>query len=103
MLSYPPYNNSGFIIAKVFILFLFFFFFQFSRACNLSAMLAIGNSLANSIWEASIRPGLVKPSPSSSREDKEKWIRLKYECKEFLPECNKSVPMGQQLIEAIVR
>ena len=66
-------------------------------------MLAIGNSLANSVWEASIRSGQIKPSPSSSREDKEQWIRMKYESKEFLPECNRAVPMGQQLIEAIVR
>lgn len=66
-------------------------------------MLAIGNTLANSIWEATIRNGLVKPLANSSREEKEKWIRCKYETKEFLPESNRSVPVGQQLIEAVVR
>lgn len=47
-------------------------------------MLAIGNSLANSVWEA--RPhSLPKPHPSSTREEKERYIRAKYELKEFLP------------------
>lgn len=66
-------------------------------------MLAIGNTIANSVWEASIRNGLTKPVSTSTREEKEKWIRCKYETKEFLPESNRSVPIGQQIIEAVVR
>uniref|UniRef100_A0A240PNT9 Centaurin-gamma-1A n=1 Tax=Anopheles atroparvus TaxID=41427 RepID=A0A240PNT9_ANOAO len=69
---------------------------------HLSVMLAIGNSLANSVWEANTR-GRVKPTPASSREEKETWIRSKYEGKEFLPPFNPSPPIGQQLCEAVVR
>lgn len=67
-------------------------------------MLAIGNSLANSVWEANTRQR-HKPKAQSSREEKESWIRSKYESKEFLPLCNQntnSTP-GQQLIEAVIR
>ncbi|XP_058452881.1 centaurin-gamma-1A isoform X2 [Malaya genurostris] len=69
---------------------------------HLSVMLAIGNSLANSVWESNTR-GRVKPTPASSREEKEAWIRNKYEAKEFLPAFNPSPPIGQQLREAVVR
>ncbi|XP_065079530.1 centaurin-gamma-1A isoform X1 [Ochlerotatus camptorhynchus] len=69
---------------------------------HLSVMLAIGNSLANSVWESNTR-GRVKPTPASSREEKESWIRLKYEAKEFLPAFNPTPPIGQQLREAVVR
>lgn len=65
-------------------------------------MLAIGNSLANSVWEANTN-GKKKPSATSSREEKEIWIRSKYEAKEFLPHCSTSPPLGTQLIEAVVR
>lgn len=65
-------------------------------------MLAIGNSLANSVWESNTR-GRVKPTPASSREEKEAWIRNKYEAKEFLPAFNAAPPIGQQLREAVVR
>uniref|UniRef100_A0A8D8FPD2 Centaurin-gamma-1A n=1 Tax=Culex pipiens TaxID=7175 RepID=A0A8D8FPD2_CULPI len=69
---------------------------------HLSVMLAIGNSLANSVWESNTR-GRVKPTPASSREEKEAWIRHKYEAKEFLPAFNAAPPIGQQLREAVVR
>ncbi|XP_053672946.1 centaurin-gamma-1A [Anopheles nili] len=69
---------------------------------HLSVMLAIGNSLANSVWEANTR-GRLKPTPASSREEKEAWIRSKYEGKEFLPHFNPSPPIGQQLCESVVR
>lgn len=65
-------------------------------------MLAIGNTLANSVWEANVQ-GKMKPVPTSSREEKEAWIRTKYEKKEFLPPCSTSPPIGTQLIEAVVR
>ncbi|XP_055598601.1 centaurin-gamma-1A isoform X2 [Uranotaenia lowii] len=70
---------------------------------HLSVMLAIGNSLANSVWESNSRGGRVKPTPASSREEKEAWIRAKYEAKEFLPTFTATPPVGQQLREAVVR
>lgn len=60
-------------------------------------MLAIGNSLANSVWECQIQ-NRSKPNPQSSREERERWIRAKYEHKEFLPPPNNTMPLGQQLI-----
>ena len=43
----------------------------------------IGNNVCNKIWEANTYNRL-KPSVQSSREEKERWIRAKYEHKEFL-------------------
>ncbi|XP_076092067.1 centaurin-gamma-1A-like isoform X12 [Mytilus galloprovincialis] len=66
-------------------------------------MLSIGNSTANSVWEANIK-GRPKVLPSSSREEKERWIRCKYESKEFLPPAPYvDIPLNQQLIDALVR
>lgn len=31
----------------------------------------------------------------------ERWIRSKYEHKEFLPPCNSTMPLGQQLIDSV--
>lgn len=64
-------------------------------------MLGLGNTLSNSIWEARIRG--VKPGPQSSRDDKERWIRAKYEHKEFLALPSSSGSLGQQLIDAVCR
>ncbi|KAH9643329.1 hypothetical protein HF086_012999 [Spodoptera exigua] len=50
---------------------------------HVSVMVSLGNDLANSIWEADFR-GHVKPMATSSREEKERWIRLKYERRAFL-------------------
>jgi Arf-GAP/GTPase/ANK repeat/PH domain-containing protein 1/3 len=69
---------------------------------HLSVMLALGNSLANSVWEYNTR-GFQKPAPTSVREEKEKWIRMKYESKEFLPPYNSTTSIGQQLIESVVK
>lgn len=66
-------------------------------------MLAIGNKLSNSVYEANVSNGLVKPTPQSSREEKENWIRRKYESKEFVSEINAVVANGKHLIEAVVR
>lgn len=63
-------------------------------------MLAIGNALANSVWEAHTH-GKTKPTPASSREEKERWIRAKYENKEFLPPPGTTMPLGQQLVDAV--
>lgn len=75
-----------------------------SRPGHLSVMLAIGNSLANSVWESNTRQR-QKPKPNSSREEKEAWIRSKYELKEFLPPSGglSNATPGQQLIEAVIR
>lgn len=63
-------------------------------------MLTIGNTLANSVWECQTH-NRIKPTPTSSREEKERWIRSKYEHKEFLPPPNNTMPLGQQLIDAV--
>ncbi|XP_033856617.1 arf-GAP with GTPase, ANK repeat and PH domain-containing protein 3-like isoform X4 [Acipenser ruthenus] len=65
-------------------------------------MMAIGNALANSVWEALVE-GYTKPTSDSSREEKECWIRAKYEKKLFLASLPQSdVPLGQQLLRAVV-
>ncbi|KAF8769633.1 hypothetical protein HU200_006232 [Digitaria exilis] len=43
-----------------------------------------GNSNANAIYEAFLPEGCRKPHPSSSQEEREKFIRSKYELQEFL-------------------
>uniref|UniRef100_A0A8D0B1H8 Arf-GAP with GTPase, ANK repeat and PH domain-containing protein 3 n=1 Tax=Salvator merianae TaxID=96440 RepID=A0A8D0B1H8_SALMN len=65
-------------------------------------MTAIGNALANSVWEGALE-NWPKPSPESCREEKERWIRAKYEQKLFLaPLPHSDVPLGQQLLRAVV-
>ncbi|KAM3872594.1 arf-GAP with GTPase, ANK repeat and PH domain-containing protein 2 [Diretmus argenteus] len=44
---------------------------------------AIGNHMANSIWE-SCTQGRTKPTPLSTREERESWIRAKYELRVFV-------------------
>uniref|UniRef100_A0A6Q2YXF5 ArfGAP with GTPase domain, ankyrin repeat and PH domain 2 n=1 Tax=Esox lucius TaxID=8010 RepID=A0A6Q2YXF5_ESOLU len=44
---------------------------------------AIGNHLANSIWEGRTL-GRRKPAPDASREERESWIRAKYEQRLFV-------------------
>ncbi|XP_049888816.1 arf-GAP with GTPase, ANK repeat and PH domain-containing protein 3 isoform X1 [Epinephelus moara] len=65
-------------------------------------MTAIGNTMANSVWEGALE-GYTKPGSDSSREEKERWIRAKYEQKMFLVGLPQSdVPLGQQLLRAVV-
>ncbi|XP_068588902.1 arf-GAP with GTPase, ANK repeat and PH domain-containing protein 2 isoform X3 [Cebidichthys violaceus] len=45
---------------------------------------AIGNYMANSIWE-SFTQGRTKPTPTATREERESWIRAKYEQRAFVP------------------
>ncbi|XP_029291553.1 arf-GAP with GTPase, ANK repeat and PH domain-containing protein 2 isoform X3 [Cottoperca gobio] len=45
---------------------------------------AIGNHMANSIWE-SCTQGRIKPTPTATREERESWIRAKYEQRAFVP------------------
>ncbi|XP_051538971.1 arf-GAP with GTPase, ANK repeat and PH domain-containing protein 3-like isoform X2 [Myxocyprinus asiaticus] len=65
-------------------------------------MTAIGNAMANSVWEGCME-GYTKPGVDSNREEKERWIRAKYEQKLFLVGLPQSdVPLGQQLLRAVV-
>ncbi|XP_032091354.1 arf-GAP with GTPase, ANK repeat and PH domain-containing protein 3 isoform X2 [Thamnophis elegans] len=67
-----------------------------------TVMTAIGNALANSVWEGATK-SYSKPGPESCREEKERWIRAKYEQKLFLaPLPHSDVPLGQQLLRAVV-
>uniref|UniRef100_A0A8C3AI22 ArfGAP with GTPase domain, ankyrin repeat and PH domain 2 n=1 Tax=Cyclopterus lumpus TaxID=8103 RepID=A0A8C3AI22_CYCLU len=45
---------------------------------------AIGNHMANNIWE-SCTQGRTKPTPTATREERESWIRAKYEQRAFVP------------------
>ncbi|XP_035376037.1 arf-GAP with GTPase, ANK repeat and PH domain-containing protein 1 isoform X2 [Electrophorus electricus] len=52
--------------------------------CELTLVLmAIGNEMANSIWESRTK-GHHKPCPDATREERELWIRAKYEQKLFV-------------------
>lgn len=73
---------------------------------QMSVMLAIGNLISNSVYEAKSNTILsqIKPNASSTREEKETWIRRKYEAKEFVTDIDaQSLPIGKLLIEAVVR
>nr|XP_036855314.1 arf-GAP with GTPase, ANK repeat and PH domain-containing protein 3 isoform X4 [Manis javanica] len=68
----------------------------------LAVMTAMGNALANSVWEGAL-DGYAKPGPDACREEKERWVRAKYEQKLFLaPLPSSDVPLGQQLLRAVV-
>ncbi|KAM6958429.1 LOW QUALITY PROTEIN: arf-GAP with GTPase, ANK repeat and PH domain-containing protein 1-like [Tautogolabrus adspersus] len=63
-------------------------------------MSAIGNELANSVWEANAQ-GSLKPGPDASREERERWIRAKYEQRLFLASLpGTDLSLGQQLLRA---
>ncbi|XP_049653662.1 arf-GAP with GTPase, ANK repeat and PH domain-containing protein 2 isoform X2 [Accipiter gentilis] len=62
---------------------------------------SIGNATANSIWEKNPQ-GRCKPTHESSREERESWIRAKYEQRLFLaPLPATEVPLGEQLFCAV--
>ncbi|XP_050196478.1 arf-GAP with GTPase, ANK repeat and PH domain-containing protein 1 isoform X2 [Myiozetetes cayanensis] len=66
----------------------------------IKVMSAIGNELANSVWEENSQ-GHMKPSSDSTREEKELWIRAKYEQKLFLaPLQCLELSLGQHLLRA---
>lgn len=67
----------------------------------LSVMMALGNEIGNSIWEA--HRSLGKPNPRSSREDKERWIRAKYENKEFIVLPQPGLPLHEQIVDCVCR
>ncbi|XP_022070458.2 arf-GAP with GTPase, ANK repeat and PH domain-containing protein 1 isoform X2 [Acanthochromis polyacanthus] len=66
----------------------------------IKVMSAIGNELANSVWEANTQ-GRLKPGPDASREERERWIRAKYEQRLFVASLPcVDIPLGQQLLRA---
>ncbi|ESO86841.1 hypothetical protein LOTGIDRAFT_128465, partial [Lottia gigantea] len=66
-------------------------------------MTGIGNTVAHTVWEHNLK-SITKITPTSTREEKEKFIRMKYEEKEFLPPLPYvDIPVNQQLIDALVR
>uniref|UniRef100_A0A8C9RV20 Arf-GAP with GTPase, ANK repeat and PH domain-containing protein 1 n=1 Tax=Scleropages formosus TaxID=113540 RepID=A0A8C9RV20_SCLFO len=66
----------------------------------IKVMSSIGNELANSVWEANAQ-GRMKPVPDASREERERWIRAKYEQKLFVASLpSPDLPLGQQLLRA---
>ncbi|XP_045494404.1 centaurin-gamma-1A isoform X3 [Colias croceus] len=69
---------------------------------HVSVMVSMGNALANSIWEADLR-GHIKPIAASSREDKERWIRMKYERRSFLSSAEAGGATGEALKTAAAR
>ncbi|CAF0773886.1 unnamed protein product [Brachionus calyciflorus] len=68
-------------------------------------MTSIGNKMINSVYEANCgKYGKPKPNPGTPREEKEKWIRAKYESKLFLAPLPRSdISLGKQLIDAVNR
>ncbi|XP_039716048.1 arf-GAP with GTPase, ANK repeat and PH domain-containing protein 1 isoform X6 [Pteropus medius] len=66
----------------------------------IKVMSSIGNELANSVWEENSQ-GRTKPSVDSTREERERWIRAKYEQKLFLaPLPCTELSLGQHLLRA---
>ncbi|XP_037330861.2 arf-GAP with GTPase, ANK repeat and PH domain-containing protein 1 isoform X1 [Pungitius pungitius] len=66
----------------------------------LKVMSAIGNELANGVWEANAQ-GRLKPAPDASREERERWIRAKYEQRLFVAALpGAELSLGQQLLRA---
>ncbi|XP_072423145.1 arf-GAP with GTPase, ANK repeat and PH domain-containing protein 1-like isoform X4 [Chiloscyllium punctatum] len=63
---------------------------------------SIGNEMANSVWEKNTQ-GRSKPTPESTREERENWIRAKYEQKLFLASLKyRDIPIGKQLFRAVM-
>ena len=65
-------------------------------------MTSLGNGWANGLWEAG-SAGRAKPGPRAAREEKEAWIRAKYEAKEFLASLPGSPPLHEQVVECVCR
>ncbi|XP_063283788.1 arf-GAP with GTPase, ANK repeat and PH domain-containing protein 2 isoform X1 [Pelobates fuscus] len=62
---------------------------------------SIGNEMANSIWEMTTQ-GRTKPHHDATREERESWIRAKYEQRLFLaPLKSPGVPLVKQLFRAV--
>ncbi|KAM9396983.1 arf-GAP with GTPase, ANK repeat and PH domain-containing protein 1 isoform 1-T1 [Salvelinus alpinus] len=66
----------------------------------LKVMTSIGNELANDVWEGNAQ-GRLKPAPDATREERERWIRAKYEQRLFLASLSGvDLSLGQQLLRA---
>ena len=71
---------------------------------HVAVMTGLGNHVANTVWEARAREaGHRKPGPDSPREEKERYIKAKYERKEMLAALPGPGPASQCLVEAICR
>lgn len=70
---------------------------------HLAVMGGLGNQLANSVWEARILAPYRKPGPDSTREEKERYIKAKYERKEFLARLPAHQTPAQSLLDSICR
>lgn len=68
---------------------------------HLAVMTSIGNRLANTIWEANLRAR--KPEPSSSQEERERYIFAKYTRKEFLAPLPPGMSPSASLLDGICR
>ncbi|KAK0414802.1 hypothetical protein QR680_011621 [Steinernema hermaphroditum] len=66
----------------------------------LRVMQAIGNERANRLWEHNA-PRERKPASDATREQKEAWIKSKYEQKRFLPAVPVDRTFGKQILEAV--
>ena len=70
---------------------------------HVAVMTGLGNYIANSIWEDRVPPGHRKPGPDSSREEKERYIKSKYERKDWLRALSGPQSPAQFLVDAICR
>ena len=68
---------------------------------HLAVMQALGNQLANTLWEQKLKG--PKPRPDSSQEDKERFIMTKYNNKEFLAPLPPGLSVSASLVDAICR
>ncbi|KAF2361365.1 Arf GTPase activating protein [Trinorchestia longiramus] len=67
-----------------------------------SVLQVIGNEAGNRIWESNLlNTSLTKPGPRSPREEKERWIRAKYENREFLQPLQPQSEIAEELVESV--
>ncbi|KAH9420754.1 Arf-GAP with GTPase, ANK repeat and PH domain-containing protein 3 [Dermatophagoides pteronyssinus] len=70
---------------------------------HVSVMLGLGNTAVNEIWEYQLK-SKTKPTPTSRHEEKERFIRAKYERREFLaPLDDQKTPIQTQLINSVMK
>ncbi len=72
---------------------------------HLAVMVALGNRLANTVWEASPprSPQRRKPVPTSPPEEKERYVKAKYSGREFLSQWPAGASKPSTLVDAICR
>ena len=77
---------------------------------HLAVMTSLGNRLANAVWEANLAASKRssaavprKPGPSSSQEEKERYIVAKYSRKDFLAALPTGMSAAAALLDAILR